>query len=186
MLIGCKKSENNSLSLNHWFSVQQDTVTANLLELNPVKGLVYYKNEPFTGVSATYMGDDKLFSTIDYVDGKKHGSFKKWYPDGTLSYQGNYVLGKKQGYSKSWWKNGVQRSEANFEKGVAHGIQLQWYKSGAKFKRLHLNYGKEEGLQQSWRENGKLYCNYEARNGRIFGLKRANLCYELEDENVKY
>jgi antitoxin component YwqK of YwqJK toxin-antitoxin module len=69
--------------------------------------------------------------------------------------------------------------------GVPHGIQKQWYQSGAKFKHLSLNHGIEEGLQQSWRENGKIYNNYEAKNGRIFGLKRANLCYELEEEIIQ-
>lgn len=46
--------------------------------------------------------------------------------------------------------------------------------------------GREEGLQQAFRRNGYLYANYEARNGRIFGLKKAALCYGLEDENIQY
>ncbi|MEM7512572.1 MAG: toxin-antitoxin system YwqK family antitoxin, partial [Bacteroidota bacterium] len=50
----------------------------------------------------------------------------------------------------------------------------------------HLVGGKEEGLQQAWRENGKIYNNYEAKNGRIFGLKRANLSYELDNEIIQY
>ena len=34
-------------------------------------------------------------------------------------------------------------------------------------------------------QNGKIYNNYEAKNGRIFGLKRASLCFQLEDEIVQ-
>ena len=45
--------------------------------------------------------------------------------------------------------------------------------------------GREEGMQQAWRRNGKIYNNYEAKNGRIFGLKRANLCFQLEEEIVQ-
>jgi antitoxin component YwqK of YwqJK toxin-antitoxin module len=45
--------------------------------------------------------------------------------------------------------------------------------------------GQEEGMQKAWRENGKIYNNYEAKNGRIFGLKRASLCFQLEDEIVQ-
>ncbi|MFK7981436.1 MAG: toxin-antitoxin system YwqK family antitoxin, partial [Saprospiraceae bacterium] len=70
--------------------------------------------------------------------------------------------------------------------GIGNGEQKEYYKSGAKFKLKHLINGKEEGIQQSWRENGKIYNNYEAKNGRIFGLKRASLCYELEEEIVQY
>ncbi|EPR68296.1 hypothetical protein [Cyclobacterium qasimii] len=46
--------------------------------------------------------------------------------------------------------------------------------------------GREEGLQQAFRKNGELFANYEAKDGRIFGLKRAVLCVGLEDEVVKY
>jgi hypothetical protein len=31
-----------------------------------------------------------------------------------------------------------------------------------------------------------VYANYEAVNGRTFGLKRANLCFSIEDQNVQY
>jgi hypothetical protein len=41
-------------------------------------------------------------------------------------------------------------------------------------------------LQQAWLENGTLYVNYEAKNGRIFGMNRANLCYKLKNEKVQY
>ena len=78
------------------------------------------------------------------------------------------------------------RSESAFNEGIAHGTQRQWYKSGVLFKEINLAMGKEEGMQKAWRENGKIYNNYEARNGRIYGLKRASLCYELDNEEVQY
>ncbi len=40
------------------------------------------------------------------------------------------------------------------------------------------------GLQQAWLKNEKMYVNYEAKNGRIFGMRRANSCYKLENEDV--
>jgi len=72
-----------------------------------------------------------------------------------------------------------------FQNGSAHGEQKKWYPTGELFKVLHLNMGKEEGIQQAFRKNGALFANYEAREGRIFGLKKAALCYGLEDEQVK-
>ena len=50
---------------------------------------------------------------------------------------------------------------------------------------MQLNEGKEEGIQQAFRKNGVIYANYEARKGRIFGLKKAKLCYSLVNENVQ-
>ena len=45
--------------------------------------------------------------------------------------------------------------------------------------------GREEGIQQAYRKNGALYANYEAKKGRIFGLKKASLCFELEGQKIK-
>ena len=45
--------------------------------------------------------------------------------------------------------------------------------------------GKEKGIQRAYRKNGALYANYEAKNGRIFGLKKASLCFGLEDQQIK-
>ena len=45
--------------------------------------------------------------------------------------------------------------------------------------------GQEEGLQQAFRKNGDLYANYEAKEGRIFGLKKAALCFGLQNEEIK-
>lgn len=166
-------------------AISKIAVEKQLLQLIPAKGLVFYKNEPFTGTSLEHYKNGQMAVSIDYLNGKKEGFYKKWFGDGQLSFESQYVVGRKDGESKSWWKNGHLRSVANFENGVAQGQQKQWYKSGAKFKVIQLVDGKEKGLQQSWRENGKIYNNYEAKNGRIFGLKRANLCYALDDEVIQ-
>ena len=56
---------------------------------------------------------------------------------------------------------------------------------GRALQKAELKNGKEEGMQQAFRKNGVAYANYEAREGRIFGLKKTALCYGLEDENLK-
>lgn len=157
-----------------------------LLELRAVEGLVFYEDQAFTGYEMKLHNPNQVAASIQYLNGKKNGTFEKWFADGTLSYQASYQDGKQEGTARSWWKNGELRSESNFTNGIADGKQLQWYQSGAKFKEITLVNGKEEGLQKAWRENGKIYNNYEAKNGRIFGLKRANLCYGLEDEEVQF
>ena len=175
----------NAISFRNVLPMFKKKVERSSLELNPNEGLVYYQNEPFTGTSVSYYHNGNLAEFIDYLDGKKHGFFRKFFENSELSFDSQYINGKQHGTAKSWWENGNLRAALNYENGIAHGMQKQWYKSGAKFKFIHLVNGREEGLQQSWRENGKLYNNYEARNGRIFGLKRANLCYDLDNEKIQ-
>ncbi len=39
-------------------------------------------------------------------------------------------------------------------------------------------------LQQAWLKNEKMYVNYEAKSVKIFGMRQANSCYKLENEDV--
>ncbi len=154
------------------------------LVLVPERGLVHYLGKPFSGAAVSFYPNGNIAVRNEYAEGKKHGVCSRWFVDGTISYESEYSKGKKHGSTKTWWRNGNIRSAAQLKEGTAQGLQKQWYKSGALFKVRNIVDGKEEGLQQSWRENGKLYNNYEAKNGRIFGLKRAELCFELDNEKI--
>jgi antitoxin component YwqK of YwqJK toxin-antitoxin module len=160
-------------------------VSKDSLTLKPTLGLVYYKNEPFTGISESKYPNGVVSETIQYLKGKRNDVRKKWFQDGLLSFETAYIDGKQHGTSKTWWSNGNLRSISNHTHGVVNGIQEQWYISGEKFKQMTIVNGKEEGLQKAWRKNGKIFNNYEAKNGRVFGLKRSGLCYELENEIVQ-
>ncbi len=184
LLSRCGSPNSNPDSLTVDQPVQL-VVLEDSISLNQKQGQVYYHGKPFSGRSESYYPNGQLASATDYESGKKNGQYMKWFQDGTKSYEANYSAGRPDGLITSWWRNGQLRSESNVTAGVPHGVQKQWYKSGAIFKIMNLVDGKEEGLQQSWRENGKLYNNYEARNGRIFGLKRAALCFQLDDEVVQ-
>jgi antitoxin component YwqK of YwqJK toxin-antitoxin module len=156
------------------------------LILDAAKGLVFDKNQPFSGISKLYYKNGQLAEKISYREGKKDGVLQKWFVNGMLSYEANYKSNKRHGRVTSWWQNGNKRTIGNFVESKANGPQKQWYSSGALFKQQNMRNGVEEGIQQAWRENGKLYINYEAKNGRFFGLKRSNLCYQLKDETVQF
>ena len=85
----------------------------------------------------------------------------------------------------NYFKNGNVFSESNYLNGQRYGLQKTWFLNGPLAKRKNLSKGREEGLQQAWRENGTLYVNYEAKNGPIFGMNRAHLCYSLKNEKVQ-
>ncbi|WP_232730385.1 toxin-antitoxin system YwqK family antitoxin [Lacinutrix sp. Bg11-31] len=179
-----KEKDNNAINNTENNSVLIEVLKPELIS-KPNIGLIYYNNEPFSGISVLNYPNGIKAEEIFYVEGKRQGSYKKWYQDETLSFESYYNNGLQHGTTKSWWKDGRIRSEANHLNGKVNGVQKQWYKEGMLFKEINIVNGKEEGLQRAWRRNGKLYNNYEAKNGRIFGLKRAGLCYELEEEVVQ-
>lgn len=158
------------------------------LILNQLEGKWYYQNQPFSGQAETHHPNGALAENIGFYNGKKEGIAQKWYPDSLLQKESFYRANKLDGVVKVWSPNpnSILIVESNYVNGVRNGFQTRWYRNGQMLRRAHLNMGKEEGMQQAWLKNGKIYINYEAKNGRTFGLRKANLCYELEDEVVQF
>ena len=78
------------------------------------------------------------------------------------------------------WPNGTRRTEATLKNGAYEGEYRSWYASGAPFELRHYAGGHEAGLQQAWSEAGKRYINYEARDGRHYGMENATPCVSAE------
>ncbi|MEP2026761.1 MAG: membrane-binding protein [Reichenbachiella sp.] len=125
---------------------------------------------------------------ISVYEGRKEGTLKTYFPNGQLKYEENYKNNKLHGEVKRWsQQSGYQlMAHLNYKDGKLHGEQKKWFVTGELHKLMHMKEGKEDGIQQAFRKNGKLYANYESKNGRVFGLKRSNLCYELDDQQVVY
>lgn len=143
---------------------------------------------PYSGQAISQYDEGTLKEKTGFLNGKKQNESIHYYPDGNHKSISNYHLGKLHGDKKTWLSDSthVLVSHLHYHLGKVHGKQMKWYPTGELFKVLHLNMGKEEGIQQAYRKNGVLYANYEAREGRIFGLRKAALCYGLEDENIQY
>ena len=165
-------------------NIQNVEVLKDSLVLNGNKGIWYYKNQPFTGYSVKYHANDTLMQKVGFYNGKKEGVAKTWFNNGVLKLESHYKQNKLEGSYISWWNNGVLAMDTNYTNGKLQGIQKQWYYTGVLAKQRNLVDGKENGIQQAWLKNGKMYVNYEAKNGRIFGMRRANSCYQLENEVI--
>jgi antitoxin component YwqK of YwqJK toxin-antitoxin module len=187
-LLGCsssiKKGEsasgvNNEIEIDATNIIHKDS-----LSLNGNTGVWTYKTQAFTGYAVKYHLNDSLKEKTGFFNGKKQGVYHVWFENGVLKLASYYNQNVLEGSYKSWWNNGVLASEANYEDGKKQGLERKWFMSGEISKKSNLLNDKEDGLQQAWLENGKLYVNYEAKNGRIFGMRRANSCYQLKDEFV--
>jgi len=154
------------------------------LVLNGNEGNWYYKNQLFNGYAVKYYSTDSLQQKVGFFNGKKMGVAKSWFSNGAIRTVSHYNKNKLIDSYKTWWQNGVLASEANYANGKLQGVEKKWYRDGTLAKLKNLVDGKEVGLQQAWLKNGTLYVNYEAKNGRIFGMRRANSCYQLENEKV--
>jgi len=190
LLTGCNDVSLSSKA-NDIGIVEEKTLVINATEilkedlvLNQLEGRWYYNNQLYSGYSVRYYPNDTLAEKIGYHLGKREGITKKWSENGVLRIESHYKDNRLDNVYKSWWENGTLAAQSNYVDGVKQGIEQEWYPTGQLAKKRQLVDGNENGLQQAWLENGKLYVNYETKNGRIFGMRKANSCYKLEDETI--
>ena len=165
----------------------EDCVDESFIEYDNQTSTFWHQGALFSGQMVSFYPDGAPKERIEIVNGKKQNQSTYWFSDGTLKQVATYHQGKLHGEKLVWTKDSLYTltGQLNYRHGKAHGEQKQWYRTGELYKVLHMNMGQEKGLQQAFRKNGDLYANYEAKNGRIFGLKKAALCYGLEDEQLK-
>jgi len=177
-------TDTETMDVSVEISINNVEVLKSNLQLNGNEGNWYYKDSLFNGYAVRYHDNGGLLEKIGFFNGKKEGVAKIWFSNGILKTESYHNQNTLVGSYKTWWDNGVLASEASYEHGRLQGEEKQWYKSGELAKLRNLDKGMEKGLQQAWLKNGKIYVNYEANNGRIFGMRRANSCYALENEVV--
>ncbi|TMM53712.1 toxin-antitoxin system YwqK family antitoxin [Maribacter algarum] len=180
----CKKTSDAQSTVDAQIIINSVEVSKNDLVLNQVEGRWYYEGEPYNGYSLKYHSNDTLAERLGFYNGKREGIAKRWSQKDELQIESYYKQNRLDGSYKSWWENGVLASEAKYRNGKLSGVEKKWYPTGQLAKERQMVNGKEEGLQKAWLKNGTLYVNYESKNGRIFGMRRANSCYQLEDETV--
>jgi len=177
-------------------SAEQEVSKKQIPNIEKDKSALRYENKTsqwflndklFSGYAMSRYENDTLLEKMGILNGKKQNECTKWYPDGRIQSTANYKQGKLHGKKQVWNADEAHTliASLNFENGKAEGEQKKWYPTGEPYQILHMKAGREEGVQQAFRKNGALYANYEAKNGRIFGMKKAALCFGLEDQKIK-
>ena len=151
------------------------------MELQLTNGVLYYKDNLFTGNIVSYYDASRLIkSEVLYEKGRKHGNERKWLKDGKLIEDRYYIKGNKEGTHKAWWKNGNPKFEYHFnKKGKYHGAVKEWYETGQITRNFNYENGLEIGSQKMWKLDGSLKANYEVVNGERFGLIGLKKCYQV-------
>ena len=186
VLCSCTKQNTENTAISSVKEIANVLIQKKQIELNPLKGQWFYEQQPFNGYAVVYDENDNLVKKIGFFNGKREGTYYRYFADGAIKSEGYYVQNKLHGIKLNYFKNGNVFSESNYVSGQRHGLQKTWFLNGQLAKKKNLSKGREEGLQQAWLANGKIYVNYEAKNGRIFGMNRANLCYQLKNEKLQY
>jgi antitoxin component YwqK of YwqJK toxin-antitoxin module len=148
-------------------------------------GLYYRDKQPYTGClfSLQHKGKDTAYSG-HFKQGREHGVYKKWYPNGRLMEVRVYENGKKTGIHKGYWPDGRLRFRYHFSRDLYEGYQYRWHENGQLYSRKNYSKGQEAGMQQEWDKQGNLVVNYQSVHGRQYGNIGNKNCASLWQDSV--
>jgi len=159
------------------------TANADTLTLKTQEGLYYLKRTLFTG--KLFKLDKKHLDTLfveNYLNGKRHGIFKRFYQNNLLLEERTYHKGKKEGLHVRYWPSGKLIFKYNLKNDLYDGLSRSWNQDGFLIQKMNYIKGKEVGRQQLWYDDGGVRSNYVMLNNRRYGLLGTKNCVNISDE----
>ncbi len=149
-------------------------------------GLAMNGSTIFTGKIFSLSANQKdTAEIVGFYEGKEHGIWKKFYPNGKVMETREFRNGKKVGCLKAWWPNGTLKLQYSFADGEYNGSCREWNDRGLLIKAMNYRMGYEEGSQKQFYDDGKIKANYIMTGGRRYGLLGTKNCENVADSIFK-
>lgn len=127
-----------------------------------------YVNSKRDGVWKRYWPNGKVMSEITYAGGRPRGAYRTYYPDGRAEEQGTWDLDRNTGAFKRWHPNGQLAQDFTFNPyGVRDGVQRYYHENGQLEVEVTVKEGREEGTLKRYYANGDLQQVAQFNNGVI-------------------
>lgn len=108
-----------------------------------------------------------------YLDNKREGVWKKYYPTGNVKSEISYEDNHPFGSYKVFYPNGEVEEEGMWLANRNTGSFIRYYESGQVAQKFNFNSaGKRQGMQEYYFENGKLQMQVELENGIVHGVMK--------------
>ena len=119
------------------------------------------------GLWKTYSASNICIAEINYLNDKKHGLSKRFYPhSGTIMEECEYFDGRKHGYEKKYFYTGANKQEGEYDLGLKTGVWV-WYYLNTGEIRSEGKYvkGKKEGEWKLYNSRGDLKTTFVYKDG---------------------
>jgi len=171
-ILGCQPRDTPDLPMLNY----QD------IDIQSRKGELFFNDSLFSGtIFGLYPHTSDTSFVKSYLQGKEHGTWKQFYPDGRLKEERYFSQGKKEGKYQAWWPDGQPRLTYHFHNGEYEGTCREWNAKGVLIKEMNYKQGYEAGRQQLWYNNGKIKSNYVMKDGRRYGMLGTKNCTNVTD-----
>jgi len=85
-------------------------------------GLIYYKDELYTGFYEKYHENGQPYEKGSYKNGQKDGVWEEYHMNGQLSRKGSYINGKKNGVWEGYHENGQLKEKGPYLNWTPNGV----------------------------------------------------------------
>ncbi len=122
----------------------------------------------------------------NYVNGRKEGTWTKFFSDGGVQLKGTYNNNRPQGSYTRYYPNGKIAEQGDFQANGYKGLLLRYHENGQLAYRANFNnQGQESGKVSYYHPNGKLALSYTVKNGQVQGqVARYNTSGQLQNSFV--
>lgn len=118
------------------------------------------------GLWKKYYPNGNLKSEITYTMDRPNGPYAVYYESGKVEEKGTWSRNKNTGEFKRFYSNGNPQQEFFFsDKGIRNGVQRYFHENGGKALEVTIVEGKEEGRMRRWDESGKLVEEKDMKGG---------------------
>lgn len=116
-----------------------------------------YVDDKKEGLWKKYYPTGTLKSEITYINNRPNGPYSVFYPSGQLEEKGNWSRNKNTGEFNRFYKNGEPQQEFFFDDtGLRNGVQRYFHENGQLSLEVNIIDGKEAGVMKRFDESGKL------------------------------
>jgi antitoxin component YwqK of YwqJK toxin-antitoxin module len=112
---------------------------------------IYNKTKKIPGYN-----DDQLVEEGNFLNSRKEGLWKQYFPDGKIKSEFTYVNNSPNGYAKTYYRNGKLMEEGTWINNKWDGKYKYYYETGQIAYDWNFLSGKREGTQKYFHENGKI------------------------------
>jgi antitoxin component YwqK of YwqJK toxin-antitoxin module len=149
---------------------------------NPI---MYYKSKLFSGIGFNVYKNQRIEREENYKNGKREGSWKRWYISGQLESEKNYKDGKKIKQIE-WYENGQVEAEYTLIDGNRDRWNHTFYYDNGQIEYIEDLIKKDrevtrEGVVRSWYYNGQLEYEHSYKNGEIIFEK----CWDEDGNEIE-
>jgi antitoxin component YwqK of YwqJK toxin-antitoxin module len=118
----------------------------------------------------------------DYQDGRKAGTWTKYYDDGkTPKLKGTYVNNRPEGEYEKYYSNGTIKEKGSLKLNLNIDTLTRYHENGTiEYQAIYNAEGNENGTVKYYYSNGQLEFEYNATNGTPTG--NATRYYENGDQ----